>query len=133
MPHLMDGGGQFESSHIPLDHILGEVREPFAIVTAEEKVTADVHGIIDYAVDGLSVVPTGFITNEDDVVAWKRLNHFDSSSHDLLENGKTVRNVLKNRIRVATDNQDSHNDLRFVFLFHYRIACWKSKAKRLVS
>ena len=124
----MDKGGKPEPSHIPLDQILGKVREPFAIVTTEEEITTDVHGIIDYAVDGLPVVPTGFIANKDDVVARKRLNHFDSSTYNLLENGEAVRDVSKNRIRIATDNQNSHNDLRFVYCFHYRIGNKKSKA-----
>ena len=119
----MDKGGKSEPSHIPLDQVLGEIGESFTIVTAEEEVTADIHGIINYAVDGLTVVSTGFITNENDVVARKRFNHFDSPAYDLLENGEAMRDVSKNRIRIATDNQNSHNDLRFVYCFHYRMAC----------
>ena len=104
----MDDGGKFESSHIPLDQVLGEIGEPFTIVTTEEKVTTDIHGIIDYAVDGLSIVPAGFIAYEDNIVR-ERLDYFDLSAHNLLKDGKAVRNVAKNWVFIVADNDDSHN------------------------
>lgn len=64
----MDKGEELEPSHIPLDQILREIGKTFTIVTAEEEVTADIHGIIDYTIEGLSVDSTGFISNENDIV-----------------------------------------------------------------
>lgn len=107
--HLMDDGGKFESSHIPLDQVLREIGEPFAIVTTEEKITTDIHGIIDYAVDGLSVIPTGFIAYKNHVVG-ERLDYFDLSAHNLLEDGKAVRNVAKNRVFIVANNDNPHNN-----------------------
>ena len=99
---------KLESSHIPLNQVLGEIGEPFTIVTTEEKVTTDIHGIIDYAVDGLSVVPTGFIAHKNHIVR-EGFNDFDLSTYDLLKDGKAVRNVAKNWVFIVADNDDSQN------------------------
>ena len=104
----MNKGGKLKPSHIPLDQVLREIRESFAIVTTEEKVTTDIHGIIDYAVDGLSVIPTGIIAYEDNIVR-ERLDYFDLTAHNLLEDGKVVRNVAKNRIFIIANNYNPHN------------------------
>ena len=105
----MDKRREPESSHIPLDQVLGEIGEPFAIVTTDEKITTDIHGIIDYAVDGLSVVPTGFIAHKNHVVG-ERLNYFNLSTYDLLKDGKAVRNVAKNRVFIVANNDNPHNN-----------------------
>lgn len=104
----MDESREPESSHVPLDQVLREIGESFAIVTTEEEIPTDIHGIIDYAVDGLSVVPTGFIAHKNHVVG-KELNDFDLSAHDLLENGKAVRDVAKNRVFIVANNDNPHN------------------------
>ena len=104
----MNKGGKLKPSHIPLDQVLREIGESFAIVTTEEEITTYIHGIIDYAVDGLSIVPAGFIAYEDNIVR-ERLDYFDLSAHNLLKDGKAVRNVAKNRVFIAADNDDSHN------------------------
>jgi len=115
----MDKRREPESSHIPLDQVHGEIGEPFAIVTTEETITTDIHGIIDYAVDGLSVVPTGFIAHKNHVVG-ERLDHFNPSAYNLLEDGKAVRNVAKNRVFIVANNDNSHNvpQLCFSILLH---------------
>ena len=104
----MNKGGKLKPSHIPLDQVLREIGESFAIVTTEEEITTYIHGIIDYAVDGFSVVPTGFIAHKNHIVR-EGLNYFDLSAHNLLEDGKAMRNVAKNRVFIAADNDDSHN------------------------
>lgn len=105
----MDKSRESESSHIPLDQVLREIGEPFAIVTTEEEIPADIHGIIDYAVDGLSVIPTGFIANENHIVG-EGLDYFNPSAYNLLEDGKAVRNVAKNRVFIVANNDNPHNN-----------------------
>lgn len=110
---------KLESSHIPLNQVLGEIGEPFTIVTTEEKVTTDIHGIIDYAVYGLSVVPAGFIAYKNHIVR-EGFNDFDLSAHDLLEDGKTMGDVTKSWVFIITDNDDFHNVPPMDFrLFNY--------------
>ena len=104
----MNKGGKLKPSHIPLDQVLREIGESFAIVTTEEEIPTDIHGIIDYAVDGLSVVPTGFIAYEDNIVR-ERLDHFNLSAYNLLEDGKAVRNVTKNRVFIVANYDNSHS------------------------
>ena len=111
----MSNGRKLESSHIPLDQVLRKIGEPFTIVATEEEISADIHGIVDYTVDGLSVIPTGFITHENDIVG-ERLNDFDLSADDLLENGKAVRNVTENRIGIVANDDNSHIEPPAVFL-----------------
>ena len=105
----MDESREPESSHVPLDQVLREIGEPFAIVTTEEEIPTDIHGIIDYAVDGLSVVPTGFIAHKNHVVR-EGLNDLNPSAYNLLEDGKAVRNVAKNRIFIIANNDNPHNN-----------------------
>ena len=105
----MNKGGKLKPSHIPLNQVLREIGEPFAIVTTEEEITTDIHGIIDYAVDGLSIVPAGFIAYEDNIVR-ERLDYFDLSAHNLLKDGKAVRNVAKNRVFIVANNDNPHNN-----------------------
>ena len=104
----MNKGGKLKPSHIPLDQVLREIGESFAIVTTEEEITTYIHGIIDYAVDGLSIVPAGFIAYEDNIVR-ERLDYFDLSAHNLLKDGKAVRNVAKNRVFIVANNDNPHN------------------------
>ena len=105
----MNKGGKLKPSHIPLNQVLREIGEPFAIVTTEEEITTDIHGIIDYAVDGLSIVPTGFIAHKNHVVG-ERLDYFNPSAYNLLEDGKAVRNVAKNRVFIVANNDNPHNN-----------------------
>lgn len=105
----MNKRGKLESSHIPLDQLLGEIGESFTIVPTKEEITANVHGIIDYTVDGFSVVPAGLIAHKNHVVG-KELNDFDLSAHDLLENGKAVRDVAKSWVFIVANNDNPHND-----------------------
>ena len=105
----MNKGGKLKPSHIPLNQVLREIGEPFAIVTTEEEITTDIHGIIDYAVDGFSVVPTGFIAHKNHVVG-ERLDYFNPSAYNLLEDGKAVRNVAKNRVFIVANNDNPHNN-----------------------
>ena len=105
----MNKGGKLKPSHIPLDQVLREIGESFAIVTTEEEITTDIHGIIDYTVDGLSVVPAGLIAYKNHVVR-ERLDHFNPSAYNLLEDGKAVRNVVKNRVFIVANNDNPHNN-----------------------
>lgn len=115
----MHKGRKLESSHIPLDQVLREIGEPFAIVTTEEEITTDIHGIIDYTVDGLSVVPAGLIAYKNHVVR-ERLDHFNPSAYNLLEDGKIMGDVTKSWVFIITDNDDFHNVPPMDFrLFNY--------------
>ena len=115
----MNKGGKLKPSHIPLDQVLREIGESFAIVTTEEEITTYIHGIIDYAVDGLSIVPAGFIAYEDNIVR-ERLDYFDLSAHNLLEDGKIMGDVTKSRVFIMTNNDDFHNVPPMDFrLFNY--------------
>ena len=105
----MNKGGKLKPSHIPLDQVLREIGESFAIVTTEEEITTYIHGIIDYAADGLSVIPTGFIAYKNHVVG-ERLDYFNPSAYNLLEDGKAVRNVAKNRVFIVANNDNPHNN-----------------------
>ena len=104
----MDESREPESSHVPLNQVLREIGEPFAIVTTEEEIPTDIHGIMNYAVDGLSIVPTGFIAHKNHIVG-EGFNDFDFSTYDLLKDGKAVRNVTKNRILIVANNDYPHN------------------------
>ena len=105
----MDESREPESSHVPLDQVLREIGELFAIVAPVEEIPSDIHGIIYYAVDGLSVVPTGFIAHKNHVVG-ERLDHFNPSAYNLLEDGKAVRDVAKNRVFIVANNDNPHNN-----------------------
>ena len=86
-------------------------------MATEEEISADIHMVIDDAVDGLPIISPRLVADQNHVVA-KGLDNFDLAADKLLEHVEIMGNVAQDRVFLIADEQDFHID---PLLSHYQL------------